>query len=154
MIRVTLTGTEAIRAQFARLEQIAQGAALARTAADVERLVEREADKHTKTGALFQSVYSRKITGGYEIGHDLQRAPHALFVHWGTKPHVIRPKDRKVLRWASDGKSYPSSARGDFFIFAREVHHPGYKGDPWLKRAAAEAPRIFARHVENLIRKA
>lgn len=58
-------------------------------------------------------------------------------MHWGARPHVIQPKNKKALRWPVGGK----------FVFAREVHHPGYKGDPWMVRAAAEAPRIFERHV-------
>lgn len=142
MIKVTLTGIEAVREKFAKLNAIAQGQALSRTAVDVERYVEQQADMHTKTGALVQSVYSRKTPGGYEIGHDLQRAPHALFVHWGAKPHVIKPKTKKTLRWAAGGA----------FAFAKEVNHPGYKGDPWIKRAADLAPRIFAKHVDQLIK--
>jgi hypothetical protein len=38
------------------------------------------------------------------IDHNLQHAPHALFVHFGTRPHVIRPKDKKALRWATQNQ--------------------------------------------------
>ena len=41
---------------------------------------------------------------------------YALPVHEGTKPHDIRPKNAKALRWfGADGKP----------IFAKVVHHPG-----------------------------
>lgn len=143
-ISVSLTGIEAVRDSFAKLNAITKDQALRKTAVDVEAYVTREADKHTKTGALIDSVYSKRINqDSYEIGHDLQRARHALFVHWGSRPHVIKPKNKKRLRWPASGG----------FIFAKEVHHPGYKGDPWLKRAADLAPRIFAQHVNQLLQK-
>ena len=145
MISVSISGLEAVRAEFARLDDALRNKALARTAVDVERLVEQAADKHTKTGALVSSVFSKRINAStYEIGHDLQRAPHAVFVHWGTKPHVIKPKNRKVLRWPSGGE----------FVFARAVNHPGSKPDKWIERAAAQVPRIFNDHIQSLIRKA
>ena len=136
-IEVTLTGTEAIRDQFARLNRTAQFKAMAKTSQELYDYVELAADKHTKTGALFQSVFQKREGETFLIGNDLQRAPHAAFVHWGTRPHDIRPKRKKVLRWAS----------GNYFVFAKVVKHPGYKGDPWLKRAAAMAPAIFERYV-------
>ncbi|MDY4155083.1 MAG: hypothetical protein SPH77_00640 [Campylobacter sp.] len=39
-----------------------------------------------------------------------------------TKPHEIKPKTRKFLRWVVSSE----------FIFAKKVKHPGYKGDPFL----------------------
>ena len=37
------------------------------------------------------------------------------------------------------------------FAFAREVNHPGYRGDPWLAEQAAAAPNIFERRVNALL---
>ncbi len=147
-MNVTLasTGSAEFMAVLQRLGQPLQRQALAATVADVEEVAGELAGLHTKTGALFASLYAKPVSSDgdvWEIGHDLQRAPHALFVHWGTKPHVIRPKKKKVLRWAGGG------AGG--FAFAREVHHPGYAGDPWLVTAAARAPAIFERHVRARI---
>lgn len=123
------------------LKQLTEGLAfrsLAAAAEETQEFIEAEAAKHNRSGALVRSVFLRR-TGdlSFEVGHDLQVAPHALFVHWGTNPHVIRPKNKKMLRWPAGGK----------FIFARKVHHPGYKGDPWMVRAAARVPAIFERHV-------
>lgn len=142
MIEIKLQGDETVRATFAKLEAGLKDKVLARTAVDAQRLIEVAADKHTKTGALFQSVDSRKIPGGYEVFHDLQRAPHAIFVHWGTKPHRIEPKNRKRLRWVSGGQ----------FVFSKGVNHPGYAGDPYFQRTADEVPRIFAQHVDAIIK--
>lgn len=57
------------------------------------------------------------------------------YVDKGTKPHVIRPKKAKALRFQSiyTAKTTPNvlgsqkgGASGDF-VFAQEVHHPGTK---------------------------
>lgn len=97
---------------------------------------QQAADRHTQTGALVRSLKLRKgPDDSYEVYHDLQVAPHALFVHWGTRPHVIRPKDKQALRWVS----------GDGFAFAKIVHHPGYKGDPYLLRARTAVAQQFSR---------
>lgn len=115
--------------------------ALALTAVEVEDLIEQRAGRHAKTGALERSIFKRRIGGGWELGHDSQVAPHARFVHDGTRPHVILPKDRKVLRWPVPGR----------FAFARKVNHPGTKPDTWLVDAARLAPPAFQRHVETLV---
>lgn len=100
------------------------------------------ADRHTKTGALFQSLYNRQIPNGREVGHDPTRAPHAAFVNFGTRAHDIRPKNKKALRWASGGS----------FTFAKVVHHPGYIGDAYIARAADEAIRRFAEVVDTSLK--
>lgn len=101
------------------------------------------AGRHFKTGALEQSTYIRRLQEGWQVGHDAQRAPHAGFVHFGTRPHLIKPSKKKSLRWPQDAR----------FIFARTVHHPGYKGDPWLFRAVDEVGLRFNEIVNNSIKK-
>ncbi|WP_395699081.1 hypothetical protein [Aquabacterium sp.] len=136
-----VSGAEKVRQTLLRIGQQPR-LALAQTAEDLENYVEDEAAKHNKTGALVRSVYKLRLPdGNWEIGHDRQVAPEALFVHWGTKPHKIKPKRKKWLRWPAF----------DHYVFAKEVNHPGYKGDPWLKRAAALAPIVFDRHVQALL---
>jgi hypothetical protein len=102
------------------------------------------AARHSKKGDLFASIYNRAIPKGREVGHDPQRAPHALFVVFGTKPHVIRPKTKKALRWVS----------GNGFAFAGKVNHPGYRGDNYLQRAADEAVRQMPAIINAAIKEA
>jgi hypothetical protein len=102
------------------------------------------ARSHSKKGDLFASIYNRAIPKGREVGHDPQRAPHALFVVFGTKPHVIRPKTKKALRWVS----------GNGFAFAGKVNHPGYRGDNYLQRAADEAVRQMPAIINAAIKEA
>lgn len=123
------------RTTILRMSQIAYDAA------------QRGAGRHTRpggSGALFQSLYNRSIPNGREVGHDPQRAPHALFVNLGTRPHEIRPKNKKALRWAGGG----------VFHFAKRVRHPGYRGDAYMIEAAALAVREFRAVVDQAMKEA
>ena len=113
-----------------------------------DKAIER-ADKHTKTGAMMKAVFLHKQGNAHYVGVDKKLAPYALFVHWGTKPHLIKPNKRKALRWATQNtkqfakqskkgvfKLYKVGANKHFgFAFAKVIHHPGYKGDPFLTLA-------------------
>lgn len=103
---------------------------------------QRGAARHNKTGALVQSLFNRAVPGGREVGHDAARAPQALWVNAGTRPHIIRPKDKKALRWAGAGR----------FFFAKSVKHPGYIGDAYIIRAATVAVQQFARILDEQFR--
>jgi hypothetical protein len=140
MIEINLAGLESIRQTFATLvpeiqQQVLDG--LAQVAFDT---AQRQVDTHTQTGALARSL-SLKPEGedAWIIGHDLQHAPYAGFVHWGWKRTApIYPKARKALRWvAGQGGS-------THYVFAKFVKTPAsYAGDPWLVKAADEAIRQF-----------
>ena len=79
-------------------------------------------DTPVKTGELRASLFSRQ-TSPYrmEIG---ATAPHAIPVHQGTRPHIIRPVRASVLRFEVGGK----------IVFARMVRHPGTRPNPFVKR--------------------
>lgn len=139
-IKATVSSAPDIRRELQRIGAL-PGKALDRTVVEVEDYIEAETAKHNRLGKLVSSIYKRRITGGWEIGHDPRVAPYAVFVHWGTRPHDIRPKHKKALRWPGGGA----------FHFAKRVRHPGYKGDPWLTRAARQVPQIFERHVRALL---
>jgi hypothetical protein len=61
----------------------------------------------------------------YTVGTNVTYAP---MVETGTKPHIIRPKSKKVLRFKVGGQT----------VYARVVHHPGTKPKPFLSRATRE----------------
>lgn len=134
------TGTADVRRALKRLGA-APAQALALTVEQVESFVEGEVGKHSKTGALFSSVSKRRTPGGWFVFNDGQVASYARWVHWGARPHIILPKNKKILR-------FPVGAR---FRFAKKVKHPGYRGDPWYVRAAAMAPAAFDRHVKAML---
>ena len=138
MIELNVQGLEAIRATFARLVPEAQTKVLKGLAQVAFDAAQRQVDTHTQTGALARSLRLRSDgEGGWIIGHDQQHASYAPFVHWGTRPHIIRPREKKALRWSS-GQGGKTG-----FVFAKWVRHPGYAGDAWLVQAADEAVRQF-----------
>lgn len=163
ILTARITGLEQVRRNLRLIGQQSARRALAATAEEVEDYVHQQVAKHTKGGALFRSVQKKHIGEAWEIGHDLQHAPHALFVHWGTglwgpkkAKFKIAPKlggGKKSLRFPITGFVGPLNpgARGakgrSGFAFAKYVMHPGNKPDPWMIRAAALAPAIFERHV-------
>ena len=73
--------------------------------------------------AISSEVFDDPISG--MIFLDTGQAPYGFWVHKGTKPHAIFPKNKKVLRWAQGGD----------FIFSKNVLHPGTKPDPFLQGA-------------------
>ncbi|MGQ9815718.1 MAG: hypothetical protein ACUVR3_11320 [Candidatus Roseilinea sp.] len=103
------------------------------------------ADRHTKTGALVRSLKLRRLSDKkLEVYHDLQIAPHALFVHWGTRAHEIRPKQNRPnphLRFVGSNGG---------FVFVKRVWHPGYKGDPYLVRARTAVAQQFMRMARDI----
>lgn len=138
MIQIDLEGVQQVFETLNTLPQQLQAQAVARLADKVFQDVQNGADMHTKTGALARSVEMHAVQDGYDIFHDLQHAPHAPFVHWGTIPHDIRPKNKKSLRWPSGGSG---------FMFSKLVKHPGYAGDPYMQKAADNA----AQHMQAIV---
>jgi hypothetical protein len=62
----------------------------------------------------------------YEIVGDKVRImmpEYALFLEYGTAPHIIKPVNAKALHWKGGG--------GD--VFAKEVHHPGTSAQPFIR---------------------
>lgn len=121
MIEIRIDGADTV-AQVLHGTLAAVDPALRATGDELFGRIWEAADKHTKTGAMARSLKNSYSSGEYRIWHDLQHAPHAAFVHWGSRPHDITPKNRKALRWPGRGG----------FIFAKFVRHPGYKGDPYF----------------------
>lgn len=126
-MRLTINGTESVDQILSAIPDKIDDAFLV----IAERIYNRSlasAEEHRKSGALAASLGSgvKKIAGGYSVVSSNARAPHNIFVHFGTRPHTIKPKNKKYLRWTS----------GNNFAFAKKVNHPGYKGDPFMYRAA------------------
>lgn len=102
-----------------------------------------------KTGALANSI---EIEYGDRTARVVARAPHAIYVEFGTWSHnlispkqgtyTIRPKrPGGVLRFTGkDGKT----------VFTRKVEHPGVKAQPFLAPANAEVIDKFTRGIADV----
>jgi len=143
MISIREVGTKEILQALSKVVPELQDEALRAGAQAAFNTAQDSADEHTVTGAMARSVRMRPLDGGYIIDHDLQQAPHTLFVHWGTKPHIIKPDEKKALRWPS------GTGGGTKFVFAKRVHHPGYRGDPWMIRARDDAAKAILRIAQS-----
>ncbi len=125
-ITINTKALDEINKTFTKIESAASKTIIKEFADKVAHDAYNRADKHTKTGAMINSFVYRSVDGGYEIGFDTKLTPHALFVHWATKPHKIAPKNKKMLRFV--GKS-------GALVFKHWINHPGYEGDPFLYSA-------------------
>lgn len=102
------------------------------------------------TGRLRSSI-TTKQTAPNEVlvGTNVKYAPD---VEFGTKPHIITPKTKKVLRWEAkvvslltkSGRPRKKPKIIKEARFARRVKHPGTKPHPYLRPA-------FDKHVPRTL---
>ena len=86
------------------------------------------------TGRMAQAIKEDPIespTPFRVIGGVTSHAPYSIYVHQGTAPHVIRPRNASALRFKAGGQ----------VIFASSVNHPGTKARPFLTNAVARVLR-------------
>jgi len=58
------------------------------------------------------------------------------YVLWGTPPHIIKPKNKKSLRFEVGKKERLSGKKkGKNIVFAKEVRHPGTRPNPFVQIA-------------------
>ena len=93
---------------------------------------------HRKTGHLGRSIVPGRLTRTHAIVE--ARTPYAAAVELGAKPHIIRPRNKKVLAWGGTRRLSGTLASGSRPThFARLVHHPGSKPYPYLIPGARKA---------------
>jgi hypothetical protein len=125
-----------------------------RSTASVRDLARRRHRFRTRTGNLVKAITAEVTMDGTDgvMGRDYidpDRAFYGKWVHDGTKPHIIRARNKKVLRWAT--------GRGKW-RFARWVRHPGTKPDQFLYEAGRlqqnKINEIFAEYTNKAIQEA
>lgn len=92
-----------------------------------------------KTGYLARSIVPGSLTNTFAIVS--ATAGYAAYVELGTRPHVIRPKRKRVLAWPANGSARLSGRvrSGGSLVFARRVNHPGTRAKPYLVPGAKKA---------------
>lgn len=103
--------------------------------------VEAPVNKQTGGGNLRQSIRFRKTgtaKGVVEVG-----AEYGVYVHGGTRPHVIRIRNKRVLANKRTGQ-----------VFGRVVHHPGTKANPFLQRGVDRAQPSINKYFTDAVIKA
>jgi hypothetical protein len=82
-----------------------------------------KAQAGVRTGALKRDITKNWVGRGLTIRVGSSR-PYALMHHEGTRPHIIRPRRAKALRWVNP--------RGEV-VFAQVVRHPGTHPNRYLE---------------------
>ncbi len=114
----------AVRAELNRIA----GRDVARVAREVETLAKLYAP--VDTGRLRGSIQARpRVTFRGPTIRVEANVNYATFVENGTDPHVIRPKNKKVLKFRVGGR----------VVYAKIVHHPGTKAVHFMARAVRQA---------------
>lgn len=102
------------------------------TIAEAKRTVPR------KTGHLGRSIVPGRVTAKSAVVE--ARTPYAAAVEFGTRPHIIRPVKASVLAWGGNRRLSGNLKSGSKAThFAKEVHHPGTRAQPYLIPAAKKA---------------
>lgn len=128
--QIEIKNLDALRAAFKKSPQIAEKniqKAIIASAAEVQKNA-RRGTVPWRTGNLVQS-FGNGITIGRLIARISPTARYAVYVHEGTKPHVIKPKTGKALFWP--GASHP----------VRSVKHPGTKPNRFMLKVAEKAKK-------------
>jgi hypothetical protein len=92
-----------------------------------------------KTGNLGRSIHVGSVTP--TTATIVASANYAAYVELGTRAHDIYPKNRRALRFAV-GANRRLSGRprsGAPVVFAKHVHHPGTRAQPFLVPGAKKA---------------
>ncbi len=130
-----LVGADKLRR---RLKAIGDTRPLLRTI-QLDAVAEAKKRVPRRTGHLARSIGPGSLTGSSAIVH--ARTNYAPIVELGSRPHVIKPKNKRVLAWPAGGTRLSGRARtgSGRRIFARIVHHPGTKPQPFLVPGAIAA---------------
>ena len=119
----------------ARLQTIKQNVsnAIADAVLKVEELAKEnlQTNHSVRTGALVSSIHSQFNGMSGTVGTNIEYAP---YVEYGTSPHIITVKEKKVLA-TKEG----IGGGGGWVVFGKEVNHPGSAAKPFFGPAVDEA---------------
>lgn len=101
-----------------------------RAVAEMKRNLTRDANRDT--GAMANSVTTSPTAGLDRLVARVtvpdtgtpRQSDKARWTDAGTAAHIIRPRRARALRFQS----------GNRVVFARVVHHPGYRGSQWWSK--------------------
>lgn len=102
--------------------------------------VSKNIDKRTGVGGNLRSSIGHKVNERKHAVYLGTNTEYAIFVEKGTGPHIIRPKNARVLAWNDKSGAH----------FARRVNHPGTKAQPFLTPAVEENKKKIAIIVDRV----
>lgn len=157
MAEIRLTGTRELQARLRALQNLGPKV-MTTLGLQTVREAKLLAAPHRKTSNLEHSIHIAAQTPTFVLV--VASAKYAAFLEFGTRAHIIRPRNGKALFFASQrvttarfgaGAILKTTATGRLsaaslrkygnaaFQYAKVVHHPGTKAAPFLAPAAREA---------------
>lgn len=92
---------------------------------------------HTKTGTTVRSIMLGAVSPTSAATMVGFAGP---YIELGTRPHIIKPRNAKVLAWGGARRlSGALRAGAQATNFAMYVHHPGYAPHPFMVPGATMA---------------
>lgn len=145
-LTITIKNYDQVAATFRNAPKRMTGelhGAIAKSILQIERNTKREApvNKRGGGGNLRQSIRSQMLgtaRGMVEVG-----AEYGAYVEFGTRPHVIRAKNKRVL-----------ANRRENQFFGRVVRHPGTKANPFFNRGIKATEEVFNSNIMQAVRNA
>ena len=125
------------------------------TTLDVQRAAMKYAEMKTtrRTGALVRGIlvaFPSDLTG--EV---YNTAPHAPYIEYGTKPHRIRIRNKKVLASRNlGGQGMLLGGGSQYTFYGKEVFHPGTRATPYMEPAAKYGEKQLFEHLTEALKKA
>ena len=102
-----------------------------------------------------KSVKTGRLRGSLKVLGNVERfqikagtgTNYAAYVEFGTPPHIIRVKHKRVLA------RYTGTSKGKegYEIFGKEVHHPGSKAKPFLFPAAESERKNYESNILRIL---
>lgn len=83
-------------------------------------------EEEAKKAAPVDSGYYRNNIGFDGRNKVIANASYSADIEYGTKPHIIEPKNANALHFTTDGQD----------VFTKKVNHPGTKPNPVMRNAA------------------
>lgn len=125
-----------LRARIRRAALIGGRAAAQATVADLKKAAPVKTGD-TRERIAIESQRSLSTEVAFTI---VSPTPQSNWTEEGTRPHIIRPRRRRALRFVAGGQ----------VVFAKKVNHPGNPARPWFRpttarRWPAHVRREFAR---------
>jgi hypothetical protein len=111
---------------------------------------QKNAAPHRRTGNLQRSIVPGPLLATSAVIE--VKVPYAASMEYGAKPHIIRPKNARVLAWGGSRRLSGRLRSGSSAThFATIVHHPGNKPYPFLIPGAKTAIHKYG--AANIIKK-
>jgi len=63
---------------------------------------------------------------------EITMVDYALYVEFGTPPHIIKPSKAKALHWNTEITG-PKGGKAKADVFAKIVKHPGTRPQPFIR---------------------